>query len=74
MADATAVTNLDTAIEQITAQIADVTANPKPDYSVGGQSVSWAAYLNVLKSSLKELIEARALLSGPYEYRSAGVS
>lgn len=55
------------AIANIAAQIKDITANPKPDYSVNGQSISWASYLAMLNGQLVALQQAQQSLSGPFQ-------
>jgi hypothetical protein len=62
-----AVDDLGTAINQIAAQIKDITANPKPDYSVNGQSISWASYLSMLTEQITKLQQAQQTLAGPYQ-------
>ena len=62
-----AVDDLGTAINQIAAQIKDITANPKPDYSVNGQSISWASYLSMLTEQITKLQQAQQSLAGPYQ-------
>jgi hypothetical protein len=58
---ATAAQNLQTAVDNISAKIAEVSANPKPNYSIDGQSVSHADYFRMLTEQygvLNELIAA----------------
>jgi hypothetical protein len=62
-----AVDDLGTAINQIAAQIKDITANPKPDYSVNGQSISWASYLSMLTEQITKLQQTQQTLAGPYQ-------
>jgi hypothetical protein len=62
-----AIDDLNTAINQVAAQIKDITANPKPDYSINGQSVSWASYLSMLVQQLTQLQTAQQSLAGPYQ-------
>jgi len=62
-----AVDDLGTAINQVAAQIKDITANPKPDYSVNGQSISWASYLSMLTEQITKLQQAQQSLAGPYQ-------
>lgn len=59
--------DLQTAINQIAAQIKDITANPKPDYSVNGQQVSWASYLQMLTEQIVKLQQAQQSLAGPFQ-------
>lgn len=62
-----AVDDLGAAINQVAAQIKDITANPKPDYSVNGQSISWASYLSMLTEQITKLQQAQQSLAGPYQ-------
>ena len=43
---------LQTIRSQALASIADITANPKPSYTVDGQSVSWNSYLRRLRQTV----------------------
>lgn len=58
--------DLQAAINQIAAQLKDITQNPKPDYSVNGQSVSWSSYVQMLADQLVKLQQAQQSLAGPY--------
>jgi hypothetical protein len=62
-----AIDDLNTAINQVAATIKDITLNPKPDYSVNGQSVSWASYLSMLTDQITKLQQAQQSLAGPYQ-------
>ena len=62
-----AVDDLGAAINQVAAQIKDITANPKPDYSVNGQSISWASYLSMLTEQITKLQQAQQSIAGPYQ-------
>lgn len=70
----TALENIAAAINNIAAKIAEVSANPKPNYSLDGESYSWADYLKMLTEQITELRQAQAVLSSPYEIRSRGVT
>lgn len=51
---------LEAILTQIDAQILDMTTNPKPDYGLAGQSVSWSSYFSSLmekRSLVKEAIQ-----------------
>lgn len=76
MADtqAAALAGINTAIQQVSSLIAQVTANPQPSYSVQGVSVSWADYLSSLVEQQTKLQEIYIFLSGPYEIITQGVS
>lgn len=59
--------SLDTAISNIAALIVEITANPKPNYSVDGQLVSWGDYLDTLTTKLASLQRTRQMAAGPYQ-------
>lgn len=69
---ATYAQNLETARNNVAAALAEITANPKPDYSVDGESYSWASYFQMLTTQLEALNKQLAAASGPYEVRSYG--
>lgn len=52
---ATPLQNLQTAYAQICAQLADMTASPKPSYSNNGRSISWGEHFNSLMEAKKKL-------------------
>lgn len=63
----------------IIATITDITASPKPSYSIDGQSVSWESYLGRLVESqrvetecLKTLYQLMNVIE-PYSFISRGV-
>ena len=56
-----------TAIDGVAAIIKDMTLNPKPDYSVNGQSISWGSYLDMLTRQLAALQLAQQNLAGPFQ-------
>lgn len=56
-----------TSVDQIAALIKDITTNPKPDYSVNGQSISWGSYLDMLTRQLAALQQAQQNLAGPFQ-------
>lgn len=52
--------DLQAAIANIDKIIKDLTANPKPSYSIGERSVSWSDYLSMLidkREALQKLIQ-----------------
>lgn len=57
----TVLENLQTAQSNIATKIADVTANPKPNYSIDGQSVSHADYLRTLFEAQRLVTEQIAI-------------
>ena len=64
-------------LDAVAALIGDLLANPKPDYSIGGKSVSWGTYLGQLLQSQKDLMDelqkANLLDQGGWEIRSYGM-
>lgn len=52
---------------QTLAIIAEITAQPKPDYSVDGQSVSWNDYLAQLQKTVDWCDRRLAAEEGPVE-------
>jgi len=53
--------------DSIVAQLEEMTANPKPDYSIpGGPSVSWGAHFNNLMKALEELEQRLARGEHPW--------
>lgn len=69
---ATRAQNLDTAIDNLAAKIAEATANPKPNYSLDGESYSWESWLAMLMNQMEVLEKARQRADGPFEVRSFG--
>ncbi len=61
--------DISTAIDQICTRIKEITADPNPDYSVGGRSISKGAYLAQLMEALAALRQQEQTLSGPWEYK-----
>ena len=58
---------------QMLALIAAITENPKPSYSIDGQSVSWSDYLRQLQGSV-EWCDRQLARSEPFEIHSQGYS
>lgn len=56
----------------IGALLASVTANPQPNYSVDGESYSWADYVAMLRGQLQGLARDIQDAGGPFEVRSRG--
>lgn len=70
---ATYLENLTTARDNIAAQLADITANPKPTYNIDGQMVDWTAHFNALMAALDKL-EGQINAADPFEIHSTGFS
>lgn len=60
---------LKTALASLVTNIADMCANPKPSYSVEGQSFSFSGWLKELLDAAKDLLELITQLE-PYEIRT----
>ncbi len=65
------VDSLATIRTNILARIAEVTANPKPNYNIDGQSVSWQSYLDSLMKNL-DLINQQINNETPFEIVTQG--
>lgn len=59
---------------QTLARIAEITAQPKPDYQIDGQKFSWADYLTRLQATVDWCDSKSAALDGPIELRSTGIA
>ena len=73
---ATRAANLQTALNNTAERLADLTANPKPSYSVDGESWSWSEYLSMLidkQEALRKALQA-ATNGGAFEVRSRGLT
>lgn len=66
-------TDLQTSKSNLTAAIAAATANPKPNYSVGDQTFSWADYLKMLTDQLLA-INQLLVVEQPFEEISSGTT
>jgi len=69
-------TNLETTRLNISKLIVELTENPKPSYSVNGQTIQWSAYMNMLTESLKRikaLIVEGEIDTEPFEITSQGI-
>lgn len=66
--------NVQDSITQLTAIIKDITTNPKPNYSINGQSVSWADYLATVTSQLDKMLELQQKINTPYLIQTRGGS
>jgi len=66
-------TDLQDSRDQIASQIKDLTENPKPSYSIDGQSISWTQHFEALVERLKDINDA-INAAEPYEEHSVGYS
>ena len=52
--------SIEEAIRNVKALIVQVTATPRPNYSVEGHNYSWGEYLTVLGTQLEQLMKIRS--------------
>lgn len=69
-----ALDDIETSISNVAALLAEITASPKPSYSIDGQTVYWNEYLEILTQKMEKLLTMKQLLSGPYQRASRGIS
>lgn len=60
-------TYLDNAITNLTSKILELSSDPKPSYTVDGQSFSHTEFFKMLTESVDLLITQRRRLQGPYQ-------
>ena len=65
--------HLQTIKSQTLALIAELTANPKPTYSLDGQTVSWSQYLATLQATV-DWCERKLSGEEPFEIHSQGIT
>lgn len=58
---------LNTALDNVTIRLTEVTGTYKPTYSIDGESYSHESYLNSLVASVVSLKAAIQVLEGPYQ-------
>lgn len=68
------ITTLQTALFNVNSQIAAITASPKPNYSINGQSVSWGDFLKQLLDAQQDINQKIVIAIGPDEYVVEGVT
>lgn len=61
------ITNFQTVITADTAALVTVLANPKPNYNIDGQSVSWGDYTAMLQNSIQSMTNSINLISQSIE-------
>ena len=69
---ATYLENLRTARTNIGELLVKMTANPKPSYSVDGQSISWESYLDMLNRQLEALDKSIQRAQAPFSKLTRG--
>ncbi|HUS95356.1 MAG TPA: hypothetical protein VMX97_01305 [Hyphomicrobiaceae bacterium] len=63
--------DLITARDGLTAKLAADSANPRPDYSVAGRSVSWSAYRADLIAQIRDLTQQIINAQGGIEIQTS---
>jgi hypothetical protein len=71
---ATVLDNLTAAKANVAANLAAMTASPKPNYSLDGESYSWAELFDIYMRQLLTLDEAIERAGGPFEIRTQAQS
>jgi hypothetical protein len=66
--------DLNTAKANVAAILAQITADPKPTYSIDGQSVSWESYFSMLSDKLEKLNQLIQVEGGPFERQTQALS
>ncbi len=64
--------NINTAIANYSAILADISANPKTNYTAAGRSFSWIEYQKFLIDSIAALQDAKQATSTPFIVRGIG--
>lgn len=64
---ATRAENIQTALDNISARIAEMTVAPKPNYSIDGRSYSWQSLFDSLVKNQESLLAALQAADGPFE-------
>lgn len=63
---ATALENLTTARDNICARLAEVTASARPNYSIDGETVSHADYIDMLNRQLETVNKQIQAMGSPF--------
>ncbi len=66
--------NLVTARDNLSAQLADITLHPKPNYSVDGETYSWMEYQRFLAEQIAATTDMIAKGEAGFEIVSQGVT
>lgn len=61
-------------LANIEAQLETITLNPRPNYSIDGESVSWESYLSSLMTMREKIVALIILAEGPTELHVQGVT
>lgn len=61
-------TQLNSELTALNAAILNAKTNPKPNYSINGQSISWGEFLKQLEDSRMATLNQIVLAQGPSEF------
>lgn len=64
--------NLSTSRANLAARLAEITANPKPSYTEGGEQYDWLGYQQFLLDGIERLDRMIASAEGPFEMLGFG--
>jgi len=67
---ATYAENLITLRDNVVARLAEMSVNPKPNYSIDGESMSWGSLFDSLTQQLAKINELIAMSDGGYEIKT----
>lgn len=67
---ATRAENIQTALDNVAARLAEMTVAPKPNYSIDGRNYSWQSLFDSLVKNQLELEEALQRAGGPFEVQT----
>lgn len=71
---ATYAQSLELARDRIAARIAEMSLDPKPNYSIDGESFSWQSLFDSLTGQLEKINAQLQMAEGGYEIKSTGVT
>lgn len=57
---------------QLLARITEITAQPKPNYTIDGQTISWQSYLDSLWDKVEKVEAQITSASGSFQVESFG--
>ncbi len=60
--------------DNLTAQLAAMSANPKPNYSIDGESISWQSLFDSLSDRIDKVNAQIQMADGGFEVRTQGIT
>jgi hypothetical protein len=67
-------TNLTTERSNLWSQMATMSANPKPTYTIGDQTVAWAELYKMLSDRVDAINRQIESADGPFELETRGIA